>query len=66
METEEAKEIYKLRAATAKWANAQIRYHGLRRFTVRGLDKALSIVLLVVIAHNLLRWIALTPQGVIN
>jgi len=66
METEEAKEIYKLRAATAEWTNAQIRCHGLRRFTVRGLDKALSIVLLVAIAHNLLRWIALMPQGVMN
>jgi hypothetical protein len=36
METEEAKEIYKLRAATAEWVNAQIRYHGLKSFTVRG------------------------------
>ncbi|MBI2855068.1 MAG: transposase [Chloroflexi bacterium] len=60
METEEGKSIYKLRAATAEWANAQIRGHGLRSFTVRGLGKALSVVLLVVIAHNLSRWIALS------
>ena len=66
MDTKEAKEIYKLRAATAEWANAQTHCHGLRSFTVRGLDKALSIVLLVAIAHNLLRWIALTPQAVMN
>ena len=59
METEEAKSIYKLRAATAEWANAQVRHHGLARFTVRGLSKALSVVLLVAIAHNLLRWLAL-------
>ena len=56
METEEAKSIYKLRAATAEWANAQVRCHGLVRFTVRGLSKVLNVVLMVVIAHNLLRW----------
>lgn len=60
METKEGKSVYKLRAATAEWANAQIRCHGLRSFTVRGLGKALSVVLLVVIAHNLSRWIALS------
>lgn len=59
METDEAKGIYKLRAATAEWANAQARYHGLTRFTVRGLTKALNVVLLAAIAHNLLRWQAL-------
>lgn len=56
METEEAKCIYKLRAATAEWSNAQVRSHGLVRFTVRGLRKVLNVVLMVVIAHNLLRW----------
>jgi transposase len=60
METEEAKAIYKRRAATAEWTNAQTRHHGLNRFTVRGLGKELSLVLLVAIAHNLLRWVALT------
>jgi len=60
METEEAKSIYKLRAATAEWANAQVRCHGLVRFTVRGLSKVLNVLLMVVIAHNLLRWSALT------
>lgn len=59
METEEAKSLYKMRAATAEWANAQVRCHGLLSFTVRGLDKVLSIVLLVAIAHNILRGIAL-------
>ncbi len=59
METEEAKSLYKMRAATAEWANAQVRSHGLLSFTVRGLDKVLSIVLLVAIAHNILRGIAL-------
>ncbi len=59
METEEAKSIYKLRGATAEWTNAQIRFHGLTRFTLRGLSKALSLVLLVAIAHNLVRWLVL-------
>lgn len=61
METEEAKTLYKKRAATAEWANAQARCHGLVRFTVRGLSKVLSVVLLIAIAHNLLRWLALKP-----
>lgn len=59
METEEARSIYKLRAATAEWANAQVLCHGLARFTVRGLSKVLNVVLMAVIAHNLLRWRAL-------
>lgn len=59
MQTQDAQRLYKLRAATAEWANAQVRRHGLLPFTVRGLGKVLSVVLLVVIAHNLLRWIAL-------
>lgn len=61
METPEAKALYKMRAATAEWANAQVRSHGLLSFTVRGLDKVLSVVLLVVIAHNILRSVALMP-----
>jgi hypothetical protein len=60
METGAAKARYKMRAATAEWANAQMRSHGLLPFTVRGMDKALSVVLLAVIAHNIMRAIALT------
>jgi len=60
MSTDAAKAVYRLRAATAEWTNAQARSHGLLPFTVRGLDKVLSVVLLVVIAHNLMRWPALT------
>ena len=59
METEDARRVYKLRGATAEWANAQLRGHGLLPFTVRGLGKVLSVTLMVVIAHNLLRWLAL-------
>ena len=61
MGTEEAKAIYKDRAATAELANAQFRHrHGVHQFTVRGLAKALSVMLLVAITHDLLRWIAMT------
>jgi transposase len=58
METAEAKAMYKMRAATAEWVNAQARSHGLVPFTVRGIYKALSVVFLVAITHNILRGIA--------
>jgi hypothetical protein len=61
METEEAKEIYKERAATAECVNAHLRRYGLRQLLVRGTGKVLSVLLLVAIAHNLLRWITLGP-----
>ena len=60
METEEAKEIYKGRAATAECVNAHARRYGLTRLLVRGSQKVLSVLLLVAITHNLLRWIALS------
>lgn len=61
METEPAKAIYKQRAATAEWVNAQLRErHQIRQFRVRGLAKATTVLLLVAVTHNLLRWIALT------
>ena len=60
MSTQEAQAIYKHRGATAEWANAQIRQHGVSQFTVRGLPKATAVILLAAVAHNLMRWIALT------
>jgi len=60
METEEAKEIYKGRAATAECVNAHARRYGLRQLLVRGADEVLSVLLLVAITHNLLRWIRLS------
>ena len=59
MATEEAKAVYKERGATAEWANAQVRQHGVSQFTVRGLAKVTSVMLLVAVAHNFLRWVAL-------
>lgn len=60
METEVAKTIYKQRGATAECVNAHARRYGVLQFGVRGVDKVLSVMLLVAITHNLLRWIALT------
>jgi transposase len=60
METEEAKEIYKGRAATSECVNARARRYSLTQLLVRGTDKVLSVLLLVAITHNLLRWIALS------
>jgi len=59
METDEAKAIYKERAATSECVNARARQHGLTQLLVRGTNKALSVLLLLAISHNLLRWIAL-------
>lgn len=55
MATDEAKEIYKERAATAECVNADFRNHGLLQVRVRGRPKVLSIVLWYVLAHNLIR-----------
>jgi len=62
MASEEAKEIYKQRAATAECVNAQARNRGLLRMPVRGLAKVRSVVGLFVLAHNLLRMAVLAPQ----
>ena len=62
MASDEAKEIYKQRAATAECVNAQARNRGLLRMPVRGLPKVRSVVGLFVLAHNLLRMAVLAPQ----
>lgn len=55
MESEEAKQKYKERAATVEWANALMRNRGLYRFLVRGIRKARAVLLWFVLAHNLLQ-----------
>ena len=62
MGTEEARQLYKQRAATAECVNAQARNRGLLRMPVRGLDKVRCMVDLFVLAHNLLRMATLAPQ----
>ena len=59
MATAEAKAIYRQRASTAECVNALARNRGLQRFLVCGLRKAKAVVLLYVLAHNLMRAVAL-------
>jgi hypothetical protein len=59
MATDEAKAIYRQRAATAECVNALARNRGLQRFLVRGLRKVMAVVLWYVLAHNLMRAVAL-------
>jgi len=56
MATDDAKEIYKERAATAETTNADLRCKlGVDRLLVRGLGKVTSILLWAALAKNLLR-----------
>jgi transposase len=59
MATDEAKAIYRERAATAECVNALARNRGLQRFLVRGLRKVRAVILWYVLAHNLMRAMAL-------
>jgi hypothetical protein len=60
MGTEEAKAIYKQRAATAETVNADAKQHrGLDHLAVRGVDKALGSALLFALTYNILRLITL-------
>ena len=62
MGTAEAKEIYKERGATAECINAITRNRNLRFIRVRGLVKARAIALWHVLAHNLMRGLALCAE----
>jgi transposase len=59
MATDDAKAIYRQRAATAECVNALARNRGLQRFLVRGLPKVKAVVLWYALAHNLMRAVAL-------
>lgn len=61
MGTDEAKEIYKERAATAECVNAQARNRGLIQLVVRGLHKVKAVALWFATAHNLARGFSLQP-----
>jgi transposase len=63
MGTEEAKEIYKQRAATAECVNAQARNRGLQHLTVRGVEKVKAIATWFAIVQNMARSFALQPQS---
>ena len=62
MATAEAKEIYKERAATAECVNAIARHRGLQQFRVRGSPKVKAVILWYVLAHNVIRAVALRAQ----
>ena len=53
MGRDEAKDIYKQRAATAECANAQARNRGLTQFLVRGLEKVKAVALWHALTHNM-------------
>jgi transposase len=53
MGSDEAKEIYKQRAATAECANAQARNRGLTQFLVRSLEKVKAVALWHALTHNM-------------
>lgn len=59
MGTDEAKEIYKHRGATAECVNAQARNRGLTQLVVRGLQKVKAIALWFATAHNVARGFSL-------
>lgn len=63
MGTEQAKTIYKQRAATAELINAQARNRGLRLLTVRGLEKVKAIATWFAVVQNMARYFALQPQS---
>ena len=62
MGTDEAKGLYKKRAATAECVNAQSHNRGLQQFRVRGLVKVKCVMLIFALAHNLMRMAALAPE----
>jgi transposase len=63
MATDEAKAIYRQRAATAECVNALARNRGLQQFRVRGLQKVRAVVLWYALAHNLMRAAALRAEA---
>jgi transposase len=61
MGTDQAKEIYKERAATSECVNAQARNRGLIQFVVRGLQKVKAVALWFATVQNLARSFSLQP-----
>jgi transposase len=63
MKTEQAKEIYKQRAASVECVNAQARNCGLIRLLVRGAQKVKAVALWHAIAHNVRRCFSLRAEA---
>jgi len=63
MASAEGQTIYKARAATAEWVNADARTHRtLDRVPVRGLTKVHTWALWIVLAHNMMRAMGIVPH----
>ena len=66
MQTDEAKDIYKQRAATIETINGDLKEHrGLTCFRVRGLRRVQGCLLLSVLTYNLLRALTIAPEVVL-
>lgn len=61
MGTDQARQIYPLRAATAECVNALARLRSGTHFRLRGLPKVRALAFLMAIAHNIFRWRTLLP-----
>ena len=59
----ESKKIYKERASTAEWVNAQARNRGLQQFRVRSLLKVRDVAKWFAIVHNLIQGLALITKS---
>jgi hypothetical protein len=64
MQSEEAKEKYKLRSSTVEWSNARMRQQGLWQLTVRGRIKVRAVGLWHALTHNILRTLALRREPI--
>lgn len=63
MATDEAKQIYTARAATAEWVNADARTHRtLTAIPVRGSRKVHTWALWIALAHNMVRLMEIVPH----
>jgi transposase len=63
MGTPDAQQIYKARAATAEWVNADSRTHRtLNAIPVRGLRKVHTWALWIALAHNMIRTLDIVPH----
>jgi hypothetical protein len=56
--------IYKERASTAEWVNAQARNRGLQQFRVRGQKKVKDVAMWFAIVHNLVQGLSLYANPV--
>jgi hypothetical protein len=61
MDSDDAKAVYKQRAATAELVKAQARNRGLLRLLVRGVEKVKAVLLWHALAHNIARLWSLAP-----